>query len=913
MKFVDLKLSPLAAFDKMLESDNPTAATAAYTVTNITDLGATANPNTSAMLNGDGISAFGSVSVTFNRLNVKNSFSKFGDVIRRPAIDIRSVGNITAGQKITLSTISTAIEKSLGLNLRTGGDYPDADGAQTVTAPALGGYVDMDVVINKANSLRFRPSSVDKLPIRLRYSGVVWPAAMSSDDIRVRVPNPINDADHRLITYIPFGETLDAAFAGDYVNLPFNAAAGYALSGDVGANSSGIALSASELSVSDELLLMPLNQTVIDLVTGTSASSASGTPYYGSPGMRGDIGLKSTNYSAIIPNVGNVRSAFTGTKQWSIEFEAIIPTMGSGLYQQILTSQRSGGWDGTATIGVFASSGGLVALSMRTSSSAGVTVGSLGWNDGKCHTFAFTRTATGLLAFVDGVLVATKPTVASVQSGTAPLRIMSLSDNSDGWFQGKLRNLRIWDFAKITEGYTPFRFYENAEAKINLVSMVGREYAITNWTEVVKLIANTSEPAGTAIRWLIAANGKYYKYVLGSGLVEIPLADIMQSGHTTVDLVNTISAAGGNPFGSKLALVARLITTDPNLTPSITNIDIAARIPFSAYAGAVVSYPTPAQAVGGLRDDKGTRFNGNGINIGSNGLNASGEKLGDIFGRYNDWTVEFDVARVSHNSRQTILWQRASSSSTAMSIYIGFTADNKIEFGYYPDAGLSWVGTATTVTIADTVPHHIEVNRSGGVIRCFIDGKLAGSFAATSSNNAVPTSPYFIGRQATSETSWQGPLYAYLRDFCIYNYARHTSDYVVEPHVIISDDLSLNNSEMHPRQGRTCASALLYNVDFGPAIDSVGLSNIIAQSTSTALGGDVIVALNATLAANGIPITLPETVELNDMVVTNIRNVVPNAAIGQNVSMNNVFVIKTDGIIHDNTITMGSTLAFHMH
>ena len=302
MNYEKFKLNPVDALYSQICEANPLLRPGTFTVTKVTDLGAAANPNTVATIVGDGIGTIGTKQVTFNRLNPKNTFSKYVAVIKRPTIDVFGVDAPPVGQNMTLATLANDISKVLGISLTTAGTYADADGSQTVTMPSAGSAVDSDITINKPNSLRFRPSATDKLPIRLRNAGIHWSVDAVDSDIRPRERNDIDDSDKSLVCHIPFGETLDAAFAGDYVNLPFNAAAGYALSGDAVANVSGIALSTSELSKSDELLLMPFNQSLIDLVTGTNGSIASGTAYYDSPGMRRDIGLRSTNCSATVPN-----------------------------------------------------------------------------------------------------------------------------------------------------------------------------------------------------------------------------------------------------------------------------------------------------------------------------------------------------------------------------------------------------------------------------------------------------------------------------------------------------------------------------------------------------------------------------------------------------------------------------------
>ena len=917
MRYDLFSIRPDAALDMQLSESNKYLPSHSYTIDNIVDLGAAANPNTSARLNGSGVQTVGSQVITFNRMNPKNTFGKFGAAVKRPVVQVHARDGQVGGA-MTLTALAEAINRTLGVALACSGTYADLDGTTTVTMPTAGGYVDVDLVLNKANSLRFRPSATDKMPLRLVAAGRRWPATINSDDVRPTVENKIDDTDRRLIAHIPFGADLTAAWGGEFVNLDFTSTGAYATAGDVRQTASLTRLAATEYTVTDEYLLMPLYKNWTDLVSGAAGTITAGTAVstWASAGARDDVAMvphPTSGVLATVPNNGNVRALFGGKKDFCIEMEVKLPSAPGTGYQMLFGTYGTGGtWTVNDAIGIFVH-GDIKRLFL--SARVGTGGSSLIYMDGICddkwHTVTFTRIGSRWIGMVDGKIVSDVTSDITVNTPTSTLTI-GQSPAKTVIYKGQMRNLRVWNFAKFAAEYQPLKYYDAAIAKQNIVSMVGKEYSSVNWVGLHDIVPTVSEPTGTSVKWAVSIDGVLYRYVTGQGLSPIADDAVAALGMTTTELRTLFGSLSSNPFGAKFALVAALVTTNGNLTPTITSVAVYPVAKFSALAGVVVSAPAANQPLAGLRGGIGTKFNGNGINIGVHGASVSKAKLGNIFGGYNDWTVEFDIARITLGLRQTIIWQRASSASTVMSLYIGFQTDDKIEFGYYPDAGTSWVGAKTSIGITDTLPHHIEINRSGGVMRCFIDGKLAGSFAATANNCSVPTSAYYIGRQATSETSWQGALYAYLRDFMIYNYAKHTADYAVEPITIPTDGIVLNDTSLVSGGNRTVCAAQLFNVDFGPALYGVGQSTIASEAVDGKLSGSVITAINDKLAAINIPVQLPSTVALVGMTISDMFNHAPVAASGHNPRMSRVVVISTVGMIHDDTIEVGATLALHI-
>src|SRR5574344_2314284 len=127
MNYEKFKLNPVDAIYSQICEANPLLKPGTFTITSVTDLGAAANPNTVATIVGDGISTIGTKQVTFNRLNPKNTFSKYAAVIKRPTIDVFGVDAPPAGQNMALAALANDISKVLGINLATAGTYADAD------------------------------------------------------------------------------------------------------------------------------------------------------------------------------------------------------------------------------------------------------------------------------------------------------------------------------------------------------------------------------------------------------------------------------------------------------------------------------------------------------------------------------------------------------------------------------------------------------------------------------------------------------------------------------------------------------------------------------------------------------------------------------------------------------------------
>ena len=184
--------------------------------------------------------------------------------------------------------------------------------------------------------------------------------------------------------------------------------------------------------------------------------------------------------------------------------------------------------------------------------------------------------------------------------------------------------------------------------------------------------------------------------------------------------------------------------------------------------GSVTPNSTLASAPSGVA----TLFNNGRLTV-ANGTTYTDTSPATWFAGTVDWTIECDIVRDTSKlavAPQNIVsgWNAYVSQS---SVWIGLEANNKVYASV--SNGTSAIGVVGTTTIADSNKHHIEVNRSGGTLRLFIDGALAGSVAFTGS---IPAGTgFWIGNSGDSAI----PYYGYIRDLKVYNYAKHTAAYTV--------------------------------------------------------------------------------------------------------------------------------------
>ena len=140
-------------------------------VYSITDLGATATPNTLVKLLGNGASVSGNINLAYDRLHPKNTFATFGNTVKRPTVRFYHNSTIRIAMTMTVADVIQAINTTLGASIEVVGEYKDLDGTAPVSLPAIGGSIDLDLKVTNPKSLVFRPDAVNGIPVRLVVEG----------------------------------------------------------------------------------------------------------------------------------------------------------------------------------------------------------------------------------------------------------------------------------------------------------------------------------------------------------------------------------------------------------------------------------------------------------------------------------------------------------------------------------------------------------------------------------------------------------------------------------------------------------------------------------------------------------------------------------------------------------------------
>ena len=222
------KLSPLEALFSFLRKANPTNANKLYpanfTIGTLTNLG-TANPNTKIVLMGTGAVVSGSITVAYNRLNIKKVFNTFGSVLKRPVVKIHRPDKTTT--TVTVAQIIQEINETLGINFDTISVYKDFSGTTSITLPAVGSYIDVDIPVDGSAStaLRLVPDAANPLQVRILVAGytiVAWitdrlirPILGASPLMSIRQGGLVNTTDgKRVAQFLAYNQDFTSVFDG---------------------------------------------------------------------------------------------------------------------------------------------------------------------------------------------------------------------------------------------------------------------------------------------------------------------------------------------------------------------------------------------------------------------------------------------------------------------------------------------------------------------------------------------------------------------------------------------------------------------------------------------------------------------------------------------------------------------------
>lgn len=907
-----LKLRPLAAARKQVMEANPYLTSDTFNFESITDLGASANPNTTAVIVGDNVHANGKATVAFNRLNPKNLFGRLQDVVKRPSVLVMGYDDVSGAKTVTLSTLAEAISRSLGLDLDTVSAFRDVDGSQTVNLPAAGGYVDYDITVNSANSLRFRPSATDKIPVRFVAAGKRWQNDARNQDCRLLLPNVPDEFEKGLVFYMPMGADSSSAFRGQSAAISFNAASGFTTTGKVVAGASNTGLSQSETSLKPSALLhMPLAGNLTDLVSG-NAMNYQGTVTWPVAGRNGVSMLFGTTTARINPsNSAAMQQLFSGTNDWTVAFDFY--GVSTNYWQQIVGCYAGGGANAADSFAIMFYKGQLYTYMLSgTVSTNSVQVNGL--VDGKWHRIEINRSANKLRLFVDGVKVNENTLTSSINKATTPFQIGN-SNNLGNPCQSYIRALEIHNVALHTEDHIPEWWYSEAAQTTNLVTMLGKGLPASTWKQIWSAVPTVTENVNAYTRWLLVVDGSYCKWdVAARRPVLCDIANIQTEGYTVGELqtlMSELAVSGINTFGFAVALITNGLSTPVVTSVALNYVIGAGNCPTIGW-----TLPVPNSACG-LRGGVGTMFTFGGYNIGRDLTNCKVDLDNQLQGN-SEFTIEVDIQRSTTvqgiSTDDTILWNCYEGGSQTEGVWLGLY-NGAVAFGQF-DTTNTFRGSSTSIKILDLLPHKVELAKKGNVLYCFVDGVLAGTVTIPTAGQQGTASFHIgFGRVVHGSTNaLTRPFRGYMRDFKIYNYARYTATHDINQigAPMVGSTALLNGSVRNMVSSKKSLQALLYGVDFTPVFESIGLTKITSESTTTALQGTIVTAINAKLAALNIPVTTSASMELSTGSVSNLYGVATASSSGQNPTMARAIVIKPSCFIGDSSISIDGPVTLHL-
>lgn len=910
-----LKLKPLAAMRRLVRDSNPGLTTDSFTVESIVDLGIAAHPNTTAVIAGDGVYCSGKTTVAFDRLNPGNVFGRLQGVVKRPAVRVLGYDDNGGAKTATIASLAEAIQRCLGLDLDTVSANKDLDGSQTVALPATGGYVDYDITVNSANSLRFRPSTTDKIPVRFYADGKRWQNDARYQDCRASIPNLPDEFEKGLILYMPLGADASSAFRGQNTTVTFNSTAAYTLAGKASANASNITLAQSEITKkASTQLLMPLAGNLVDQVSGNTMASQ-GTVTFPAAG-RNNVSMlfTSTNARVNLSNSAALQQLLSGQNDWTIAFDFY--GVSTNYYQQIVGCYSGTNGAASDSMIVVYYKGQLYTYGLSGTTAVN-SVAVTGLDDSKWHRIEVNRSAGKLRLFVDGVKVAEKDLTVNLNLATTPFQIGN-SNNLGNPCQCYIRALEVHNVALHTVDHTPDWWWADAALTTNTVSMVGKEIATSTWKQIWSITPTVTESAKGYLKWMLVVGGTYCKW---DAVTNRPIAStidrIVTDGYTTAQLQTLMAelpVKGINTLGLVVALV-----TDGTAAPVITSL----LLNYVIAAGTATTYgwtaPVPNSACK-LRDGIGTQFSFGGYTLGRDLTNSKVDLDAQLQGS-SDFTIEVDIQRSTlaqsstGSTDDTIIWNCYNGTGQTEGTWMGIHMDGTLAVGQF-DTSATYRGFLTTMAITDLLPHKLEYVKKSNVLYAFVDGVLGGSLT-------MPTAGYQgsanfnlgFGRTVHGNTSnLTRPFRGYMRDFKVYNYARFTDTHVINTgRKPLAGIAALNNGANRPISNpKKSLQALLYGVDFTAVFDSVGLSAITSASTSTVLQGAIVTAIKAKLATLGISAIIPAGLTLTDTTVSNLYGVSPNAAAGHNANMARVVNISAESFLGDNTTEVDGIVTLHL-
>lgn len=366
-------------------------------------------------------------------------------------------------------------------------------------------------------------------------------------------------------------------------------------------------------------------------------------------------------------------------------------------------------------------------------------------------------------------------TVGSVFSNDAVLRMFSQSEEGTLLFNGLPIEGGSGTSLPNAEDLKRLAIDENGQLTVDGVVVSGSGGAVT--LSVVKLGSGTA-----LLKGVVGTDLQTRSLVAGSNVTLDVSGDeikINASLSGAVSSATTFKASDGYANSSTISnnaetriAGAEAPTSEPGLL-FLARLGSDVKSSITDVALPVTGSVTPNTALSSSLNGIATAFNNGRLTV-PNGTTYTATSPASWFAGTVDWTIEVDLWRSSSNmgTMQNIVsgWN---GSIAASSVWVIFNSSNTITVRMANGAS-TYVDVVSSIAIADTNKHHVEINRSGGVVRIFIDGALAGSASVSVSINAG-TGGFGVGGTLVGVD----PFYGFLRNVKVYNYAKHTAAYTV--------------------------------------------------------------------------------------------------------------------------------------
>lgn len=346
-------------------------------------------------------------------------------------------------------------------------------------------------------------------------------------------------------------------------------------------------LRAVEPSISDSGLVFQatLCDDTNSAINGVALSSKGTAPtIVETSQFRNERALKCNGGCLVVPE-GTTASVtapstwFSGTKDWCIELEFARDTSKLGTTQNLASNYTDSYANASLWIGIGTDNRPYIGIGYGTTVSQIVSViSSVAITDSNKHHLAIVRQGSTYTLYIDGV---SRGTATSAASNNAPaygfyLGSSVISGSSSTSFYGYLRNVRVWNFAKYTSGFTvPAVAYPTSGD--SYLTMAGKLLSASSWKQINSLSVVSTETATAYLKWLMVDSTGYYVWNSTTKVwVASDLANIASAGMTTAEVKACMSNLAWNYRSDMIGFAVAFISTDGTSAPSLTSATIAA-------------------------------------------------------------------------------------------------------------------------------------------------------------------------------------------------------------------------------------------------------------------------------------------------------------------------------------------------